>query len=155
MNNTEHKKFVNNNIFVLMLRWLILLPTAFIGSWLVYHLIFIVIKIEQYFMYLITGLNFEDLSLIARIIVKFVPEILGHFAMGVSFVCIGNYIAPFYKKVVSYIMCLVGIILSIAFFFFFTVSSSFWNISLFTLIVSGNIYACYNLTQNEEKFKLF
>jgi hypothetical protein len=84
-----------------ILRWIAFLPGATLGSWIAWMLINILGRFSLGYV----GLGSDSF------LGQFYFNTAGHVAMGAAFVYIGSKIAPSHRKVVSYVLAGLGLVL--------------------------------------------
>jgi hypothetical protein len=111
---------------IIVLRWVSFFPSALLSAWLAWILLNIIGKLS------LTFVGFNSESFIAELYYN----TAGHSAMGLAFIYVGAKIAPAYKKIVTYVLAGLGILISGFLLFPAIIMGSGWAIwgSFFTLL---------------------
>ena len=86
---------------LLILRWIAFLPCALLASWIVWFIVVLLNRISMR----MAGINPD--SFLFRVFIEYISDAV----MGAAFVYTGTKIIPSYKRVISYILASIGMVL--------------------------------------------
>ena len=118
-----------------MLRWIIVLPVAFIAAWLAW-------RITK------AGMDLQGLvsdSFLSRVGVEF----FSHFAMGIVFIYAGAAIAPSHRTGVAYMLASLGLVLAAFMLFPAFMIADYWAVWAGTSWIMGLCFVTYSLRIGE------
>jgi hypothetical protein len=126
---------------IVVLRWIAFLPAAFLGGWLAW----IVVAWGNRITMGMTGV--DSSSFLARVFIEFIS----HAALGAAFVYLGARVAPTHKKPVAYGLTAVGLLMAGGLLATAVMSATYWSVWAGLSMAAGLVGAAFAVNTGEMK----
>lgn len=126
---------------VVVLRWIALIPAAFLGGWLAW----IVVAWGNRITMSMSGV--DPSGFLARAFIEFIS----HCALGAAFIYFGARVAPSRRKVVAYGLTAVGLLMAGGLVLTAVLSSTYWSVWAGLSLAVGLVVAAFAVNTGEMK----